>query len=41
MRGDGGSRKGEKGGLSGVVGWLNGENVAKLSGMGVLEIVVG
>ena len=31
MRGDQGSRKGETGGGSGRVGWLNGEKFAKVS----------
>ena len=41
MRGDWGSRKGETGGGSGRAGWLNGEKLAKVSGLGGLEGVVG
>src|SRR6218665_3553831 len=41
MRGDRGWRKGETGGGSGRAGWLNGEKLAKVSGLGGLEGVVG
>ena len=41
MRGDRGSRKSETGDASGRAGWLNGEKLAKVSGLGGLEGVVG
>src|SRR6218665_58159 len=41
MGGDQWSRKGETRGGSGRAGWLNGEKLVKVSGLGGLEEVVG
>ena len=41
MRGDRGSRKGDTGEWSGRAGWLDGEELTKVRGLGGLEGVVG